>query len=237
VTAPGLELRDVRFGYGPWQVAYDLVVESGTLTALIGASGAGKSTLLSLVAGFETPATGAILVDGADVTALPPAERPVTTLFQDHNLFPHLDILRNVGLGIDPSLRLKSEDTDACRQALAKVGLAGREDRLPQALSGGERQRAAIARALVMRRPLLLLDEPFAGLGPALRRDMLDLVDDLRRDTGMTVLMVSHEPRDALRIAGQAAFVHEGTILAQGPAHALLTDPPVPELAAYLGVD
>ena len=120
--------------------------------------------------------------------------------------------------------------------ALARVGLEGKERRLPKALSGGERQRVAIARALVMRRPLLLLDEPFAALGPALRRGMLDLVDRLRRDTGMTVLMVSHHPADARQVADTTAFVHEGRILASGPTEALLDDPDIPELADYLGI-
>ena len=168
----GLELSGVRFGYGDWQVTYDLAVPSGSFAALLGASGAGKSTLLSLVAGFERPTAGAIGVQGKDVTNLAPAERPVTTLFQEHNLFPHLTALQNIGLGIDPSLRLTSTQKSDISAALERVGLAGMEARLPRELSGGERQRVAIARSLVRQRPLLLLDEPFAALGPALRRDM-----------------------------------------------------------------
>lgn len=232
----GLELSGVRFGYGDWQVTYDLAVPSGSFAALLGASGAGKSTLLSLVAGFERPTAGAIGVQGKDVTNLAPAERPVTTLFQEHNLFPHLTALQNIGLGIDPSLRLTSTQKSDISAALERVGLAGMEARPPRELSGGERQRVAIARSLVRQRPLLLLDEPFAALGPALRRDMLDLVNALRRDTGMTVVMVSHDPADARRVADCTAFLHDGGIADFGPTASLLDNPDVPALAEYLGV-
>ena len=237
MAAPGLELRNLRFGYGDWQVTYDLAVPRGAFAALLGPSGAGKSTLLALAAGFETPRSGTVLVAGRDVTALPPAERPITTLFQEHNLFPHLDAFRNTALGIDPGLKIDGAQRKTIAAALDRVGLAGKHERLPGALSGGERQRVAIARALVMRRPLLLLDEPFAALGPALRRDMLDLVDALRCETGMTVLMVSHEPADARRVADMTAFVHDGGIAVSGPTDAVLDDPADPDVRAYLGLD
>ncbi|MBC6441391.1 MAG: ATP-binding cassette domain-containing protein [Rhodospirillales bacterium] len=234
-------MRNLRFGYGDgcgdWQVACDLAVPRGASAALLGPSGAGKSTLLALAAGFETPHSGAVLVDGRDISARPPAQRPITTLFQEHNLFGHLDAFRNTALGIDPGLRIDAAQRRDVAAALDRVGLAGKHDRLPGALSGGERQRVAIARALVMRRPLLLLDEPFAALGPALRRDMLNLVDALRRETGMTVLMVSHEPADARRVADLTAFVHGGGIALCGPTDAVLNDPADPDMRAYLGLD
>lgn len=236
MAAPGLELQDLRFGRGSWQVAFDLAVPAGSLAALIGASGAGKSTLLALVGGFEAPASGTICIGGTDVTGLAPARRPVTTLFQDHNLFAHLSAVRNVGLGLDPGLRLDAAQWDQASAALARVGLAGMEARLPRELSGGERQRVALARSLVRARPLLLLDEPFAALGPALRHEMLDLVDGLRRETGITVVMVSHEPEDARRVADMTAFMHEGRILEAGPTAVLLDRPRHAALADYLGV-
>ena len=236
MAAPGLELQDLRFGRGSWQVVFDLTVPRGALAALIGASGAGKSTLLALVGGFETPTAGRVLIDGADVTGLAPARRPVTTLFQDHNLFAHLNAADNVGLGLDPGLRLDAAQKARVEEALVRVGLAGMAQRLPRALSGGERQRVALARSLVRARPLLLLDEPFAALGPALRRDMLDLVDTLRRETGITVVMVTHEPADARRIADLTAFMHEGRILTAGPTASVLDRPGDPALADYLGV-
>ena len=236
MDAPGLELQDLRFGRGSWQVAFDLVVPRGTLAALIGASGAGKSTLLALVGGFEKPTSGRILVDGVDITDLAPARRPVTTLFQEHNLFAHLTVAQNVGLGLDPGLRLDAAQKMQVNQALERVGLAGMEQRLPRALSGGERQRVALARSLVRARPLLLLDEPFAALGPALRRDMLDLVDTLRRETGITVVLVSHEPADARRVAAMTAFLDAGRIITAGPTAEVLDRPREPALADYLGI-
>jgi thiamine transport system ATP-binding protein len=202
---------------------------------MIGPSGAGKTTLLSLIAGFERPLSGQVRIAGRDVTELAPAARPVTMLFQEHNLFAHLTAAENVGLGIHSGLKLGAADRERVRDALARVGLAGMERRLPRQLSGGERQRVALARSLVRDRPVLLLDEPFAALGPALRYEMLDLVDRLRTAAGLTVLLVSHQPEDARRIATRAAFVNAGKIVAEGPLPDLLDDPPARELAAYLG--
>ena len=231
----GIALRDVRFRYEDMKMFFALDVAPGASFALIGPSGAGKSTLIALIAGFERPLSGRVLIGGRDVTDAPPAERPVTTLFQEHNLFPHLTVARNLGLGIDPGLRLNAADWTRVEAALERVGLGGMGARLPRQLSGGERQRVALARSLVRRRPVLLLDEPFAALGPALRFEMLDLVAELRAAAGLTVVLVSHQPEDARRIAEHAAFVHDGRILAEGPLPALLDAPPVPELAAYLG--
>ncbi len=236
MSAPGLELRGLRFAFGDWNLAIDLAVASGTVTALLGGSGAGKSTLLALAAGFEKPLSGEVAVNGCLVNDLPPARRPITMLFQDHNLFPHLSAQQNVALGLDPSLRLTPRQRMDASAALEHVGLNGKENRLPKALSGGERQRVAIARALVMRRSVLLLDEPFVALGPALRREMLDLVNKLRRDRNLTVLMVTHDPADARRIADTTAFIHEGRILAVDSTRNILDQPPRQELSDYLGI-
>ncbi|MFO1349709.1 MAG: thiamine ABC transporter ATP-binding protein [Gammaproteobacteria bacterium] len=230
-----LEVEGVEFRYEDMLMRFDLQIEAGECVAIIGPSGAGKSTLLALIAGFERPLAGRIAIGGRDVSDLPPAERPITTVFQEHNLFPHLDVAANVGLGIHPGLKLGEADRARIRAALAQVELAGMERRQPAQLSGGERQRVALARALVRRRPLLLLDEPFAALGPALRREMLDLVDALRRREGMTVLLVSHHPDDARRIAGRTAFVQAGRILRMDHTARLLDDPTLPELRDYLG--
>lgn len=230
-----IEVRNVRFRYEDMRMIFDLTVETGEFMALIGPSGAGKTTLLSLIAGFERPDSGRIVIGGNDVTELAPAMRPVTTLFQDHNLFAHLDLAANVGLGIDPGLQLDEAGHRKVVAALARVGLAGLDSRLPAQLSGGERQRAALARSLVRDRPVLLLDEPFAALGPALRRDMLDLVQELRRERGLTVAMVSHQPEDARHAADRIAFVHDGQILKIAGAAELLASCEVPELRAYLG--
>ncbi|CAG0980512.1 MAG: thiamine ABC transporter ATP-binding protein [Rhizobiaceae bacterium] len=215
----GVRLDRVTFSYGPdMSMQFDCSARAGAITAVMGPSGSGKSTLLNLVAGFETPSTGRILVGGRDVTALAPAERPVSMVFQENNLFAHLTVADNVGLGISPGLKLSAADRESVALSLARTGLAGKESRLPRELSGGERQRVALARVLVRNRPVLLLDEPFASLGPALRDEMLDLVAGLEAERGLTVLMVTHQPEDARRIAGDVLFLEDGRVTARGTA-------------------
>ena len=236
MAGASVELDRVRFQYEDMDMAFDLAVPAGELAALIGPSGSGKTTILNLIAGFERPIGGSIRIDGRDVGDLPAALRPVTMVFQEHNLFAHLDVATNVRLGISPALRLTPADAERVAAALARVGLEGFERRLPGQLSGGERQRVALARCLVRDRPVLLLDEPFAALGPALRREMLDLIADIHRERAMTVLLVTHQPQDARRIAARTAFVHDGRILAARPTEELLDATDIPELKEYLGV-
>ena len=219
---------------GGFRLEAELAVAAGAHLTLIGPSGGGKSTLLDVIAGFLAPERGRVLIGGADVTARPPGERPGTMLFQEHNLFPHLDVAANVGLGLNPSLRLSAADRDRVGAALAEVGLDGFGARRPTELSGGQRQRVALARALLREKPALLLDEPFAALGPAQRAEMLGLVEALRRDRGMAVVMVTHSPEDADRAGGEIAVVAEGRVAAPVAADRLLADPP-PALADYLG--
>jgi len=231
----GVDLEAVAFRYEDMRMQFDLHVADGECLAVIGPSGAGKSTLLALIAGFERADSGTIRIGGQDVTRQPPAVRPVTMLFQDHNLFAHLDAAANVGLGIHPGLKLTAADRARVAAALEQVGLGGLAERLPSQLSGGERQRVALARSLVRDRPVLLLDEPFAALGPALRREMLDLVRALQADRRLTVLLVSHQPEDALYIATRTAFVHDGHVLQVGATSELLDGAAGAELRAYLG--
>ena len=215
-TNAAVRLDQVVFSYSDTMVRFDVTFAPGEITAIMGPSGAGKSTLLNLVAGFETPRAGRVLIGDADITTVPPADRPVSMVFQENNLFAHLDVAKNVGLGRSPALRLSVTDRQDVATALARVGLAGLNNRLPRELSGGERQRVALARVLVRDRPILLLDEPFASLGPALRADMLDLLTSVQAERRMTVLFVTHQPDDARKIAENMVFVESGTISATG---------------------
>ena len=230
-----LELDDLTCRLGAQDFRFDLSLARGLCLAVIGPSGAGKSTLLNLIAGFERAKGGRLVIDGREVTREVPAARPVTMLFQEHNLFAHLTVAQNVGLGLESGLKLTVADTAELQQALELVGLEGLDNRLPGELSGGQRQRVALARALVRKRPLLLLDEPFSALDPGRRAEMLALLDRLRREQGMTLVMVSHEVADAERIAERTAFIHEGEILMEGETGELLARKGTPELRRFLG--
>ncbi|AZQ65780.1 ATP-binding cassette domain-containing protein [Silicimonas algicola] len=225
-----LRLEGVEFARGGFRLAADISVPSG-ITAVIGPSGGGKSTLLSLIAGFEVPDRGRVLWDRRDLGPLAPGARLVAVLFQDNNLFPHLDVLANVALGLAPRTRPTSEDVSRARAALERVGLTGFEDRRPGALSGGQQSRAALARVLLTDRPVVLMDEAFSALGPALRGEMLDLVRDLLPDA--TILMVTHDPDDALRVAQQVIFVEEGRVAPPVPTKAFF-DAPSEAVRRYL---
>lgn len=232
-----LEVQNLRFTYETMTMHFDLTVERGAFLALIGPSGAGKSTLLNLIAGFEVPEVGSIRLFGQEVIRLPPARRPVTTVFQDNNLFEHLDCGTNVRLGLLPGSIKSAAAHAAAAQALAQVDLKGFETRPVRDLSGGQRQRVALARALVRAPtcPLLLLDEPFAALGPAQRREMLDLIESLRQTHGLTVILVSHHPDEARHAAQHCAFLEAGHIVALDETAKLLARTDLPGLTAYLG--
>lgn len=218
---------------GDFALSADFEVEAGQRVAVIGPSGAGKSTLLGALGGY-VHCTGRVLLDGVDVSEAAPDQRGIAMLFQDGNLFPHLTLAQNVGLGLRPVLRLRPEERGRVMAALARVGLADFADRKPGDVSGGQQSRAALARVLVQDKPLLLLDEPFAALGPALRAEMLDLTSDVARDTGATVLMITHAPEDAERAADQVIFVDAGRVEAPRAVAEIMADPPE-ALRAYLG--
>lgn len=230
-----IRLDQVAFHYEDMAMFFDATFAAQSFTAIIGPSGGGKSTLLNLIAGFETAQSGHVLIGDKDVTALPPDQRPVSMIFQDNNVFAHLDVWTNVALGISPSLKLSHDDRARIAAALADVGLAAMMTRTPGELSGGERQRIAIARALVRDRPVLLLDEPFAALGPALRRDMLDLVIAMQRQRSLTVVMVSHQPEDAAFAASHTAYLEAGRVVALRPTAELFAATDIPGLTLYLG--
>ncbi|WP_043758140.1 thiamine ABC transporter ATP-binding protein [Aeromonas taiwanensis] len=220
--------------YPDWRVDFTATLARGEITALIGPSGAGKSTLLGMIAGFVPVESGTLTFDGQDLMPLGPAERPVTTLFQDHNLFLHLSVFDNIAIGLHPGLRLNAAQRNQVNEAAERVGLGAMLMRLPDQLSGGQQQRVGLARALVRGKPLLLLDEPFSALDPALRREMLAEVARLACEQGITVLMVSHNPEDAQLIADQVLFIDEGCIALQGKPE-ILQSSDHPGLLRYLG--
>ncbi len=219
---------------GDFTLSADFAIEPRRKIALLGASGAGKSTLLIALAGLMDIDAGRIIYDGQDITDLPPAQRPVSLLFQEHNLFAHLTVRQNIALGLRPDLRLSSADWAQVEGALARVGLADYGTRLPAQLSGGQAGRAALARTLLRRKPVLCLDEPFAALGPALRYEMLDLVAEIVAETGATLLLVTHLPEDAAYIAEQTIVVAEGVAYPPVATSEVLKNPP-PALKKYLG--
>ncbi len=229
-----LHLAGVEIRQGDFTLAADWRMARGVRLALIGPSGAGKSTLLAAIAGFLEPDAGRILIDGRDMRGVAPGKRPVSLLFQEHNLFAHLSVWQNVALGLRPDLKLSPQQRDQVARSLQEVGLDGMDRRLPAALSGGQRQRVALARALLRDRPLLLLDEPFAALGPALRAEMLDLVARITDQSGATLVMVTHDPRDAARVADLTSLVSDGHAHAPVPTRELLDNPPE-ALRDYLG--
>lgn len=231
----GLHLDHVLAEAGTFVLRADLHVDAGQRLAVIGASGSGKSTLLDVIAGFRKPRSGHVLWDGRDITGLSPAARPVGILFQDTNLFPHLTVRQNLALSLNPRTgRLRPGDAERVDTVLDRVGLSGFGPRRLSEMSGGQQSRAALARVLVQNRPVLLLDEPFSALGPALKTEMLDLVADVASAEGKTVLMVTHDPGDARRFAPQTILVDDGLVSAPRDTAALLDNPP-PALAGYLG--
>lgn len=229
-----LRLDGLVLEQGEFRLSADWALNPGASVAVIGPSGAGKSTLLSAIAGFFAPAAGRVLWEGRDLANVAPGARPMTMLFQDQNLFPHLTMAQNLGLGLRVDLRLSKAEITKVDAALERVGLAGLGGRRAAQLSGGQIGRAALARALLRARPLLLLDEPFAALGPALKAEMLGLVREVARDNGAAVLMVTHDPRDATGFADQTVLVADGVAMAPVDTGQLFAKPPK-ALRAYLG--
>ncbi|WP_058912228.1 thiamine ABC transporter ATP-binding protein ThiQ [Entomohabitans teleogrylli] len=229
-----LTLTDVTWLYHHLPMRFSLDISAGEKVAVLGPSGAGKSTLLSLIAGFLTPASGTIFLNGADHTLTPPSRRPLSMLFQENNLFTHLTVRQNIGLGLNPTLKLDAAQQQQLQQLARQMGIVDLLDRRPGQLSGGQRQRAALARCLIRQQPILLLDEPFSALDPALRQEMLILLDEQCRQRHLTLLMVSHSLEDARRIADRCLVVGEGRVVWSGTTERLLQGGS--DAAALLGI-
>ena len=195
-------------------MAFDLQVAAGTRIAIVGPSGAGKSTLLNLIAGFVLPTRGEIWLNGENHTQSAPYERPVSMLFQENNLFPHLTVQQNLALGLKTSLKLTALEQDQIERVADAVGLTSFLSRLPNSLSGGQKQRVALARCLLRDKPILLLDEPFSALDPELRMDMLNLIDELCHSKNLTLLLVTHQPSELTGKVDRMLRIENGRISA-----------------------
>ncbi|WP_414600899.1 thiamine ABC transporter ATP-binding protein [Actinobacillus porcinus] len=207
-----IKLNQLQFQYKDMQMHFDLQVKAQEKIAIIGASGAGKSTLLNLIAGFEQGNAGEIWLNDENHTQTEPHLRPVSMLFQDNNLFPHLTVEQNLGLGIHPSLKLNHDEKQRLQQVASAVGLQAFLNRKPTALSGGQKQRVAIARCLLRDKPILLLDEPFSALDPQLRQEMLNLIDGLCTEKKLTLLLVTHQPSELAERFDRIICVENGKI-------------------------
>ena len=237
-TAPAIELRGLRKTFGDVEAVagIDLEIPDGEFFSLLGPSGSGKTTLLRMIAGFELPTAGQVLLHGTDVTSRPPYDRDVNTVFQDYALFPHLTVLQNVEYGLRVKGVAKRERRERAEQALSSVRLTGFGDRRPGQLSGGQRQRVALARALVNRPKVLLLDEPLGALDRALRLEMQVELKQLQRDVGITFVLVTHDQDEALTMSDRVAVVRGGRIEQIASPADLYERPSTDFVAGFVGV-
>jgi len=230
-VSASLDVRDLTVRYGD-VVAVDnvtLSVEGGTLAALVGPSGCGKTSILRAIAGFETPAVGAIAVGGERIDALPPEKRRIGMLFQQGALFPHLSVIENVAFG------LPGRDDARAATALRLVGLENLGNRRPHELSGGQQQRVALARALAPQPRMILLDEPFAALDAPLRARLREEVRDILLQTATTGVLVTHDQEEALSIADVVSVMQHGRILQSGSPREIYDRPRSEEVARLVG--
>ena len=233
-----LELRRLEKRY-PTHAAVSgisLEIEQGEFFSLIGPSGCGKTTTLRLIAGFEEPTGGDILLGGKSLSGRKPYERNVTTVFQNYALFPHLTVAQNVAFGLERRERLsKSAIRAKVEQTLALVQLSGKEARFPNQISGGERQRVALARSLVLEPQILLLDEPLSALDPALRKRVRNDLRALQREVGIAFLFITHDQEEALSMSDRIAVMNRGALEQTGTPQELYACPQSRFVADFLG--
>ncbi len=232
---PVLELRHLSKHY-PEHRAVDeisLLIPRGAFYSLLGPSGCGKTTTLRLIAGFEPPTSGEVLLNGSSINHCRPYERNVSTVFQNYALFPHMTVQENVEFGL--RRRRVADVARRVRQVLELVELTGKESRYPAQISGGERQRVALARSLVIQPDVLLLDEPLAALDPRLRKQMRSELKDLQRRVGITFLFVTHDQEEALSLSDRIAVMNQGRIEQVGPSEEVYLHPGTRFVASFLG--
>jgi len=213
----------------------DLTVGDGEFFTLLGPSGSGKTTTLRIIAGFERPDTGRVTLGGADITQQPPYARDVNTVFQDYALFPHMTVAENVGYGLKVKGVPRRERAEQVADVLKMVRLDGYGDRKPVQLSGGQRQRVALARSIVNRPKVLLLDEPLGALDLKLRQEMQVFLKDLQRDLGMTFIYVTHDQEEALTMSDHVAVFNEGRIEQVGSPTDVYARPATEFVAGFVG--
>ena len=190
-------------------ISTNISLEPDKIYAVVGPSGAGKSTFLNLISGFASISSGSILWNGQEISNLPPAKRSVSILFQDNNLFPHLSVWRNLALAVTHWPKISRDNEEKLKAVMSEVGILGLENRKPSQLSGGQQSRVALARVLLQKNKILLLDEPFSALGPSLKDQMLELIKKIAKNKKLLVLMVTHEPADAKKVASQTLVVKD----------------------------
>jgi putative spermidine/putrescine transport system ATP-binding protein len=235
--APAISLRGVRKEFGPTVAVagIDLDVSDGELFAMLGPSGSGKTTVLRMVAGFEQPTEGVVLLGGADATGLPPFRRDVNTVFQDYALFPHMSVTENVEYGLRVKGVGRSDRRRRAAEALEMVRLGEHGARRPHQLSGGQRQRVALARALVGRPRVLLLDEPLGALDLKLREQMQVELKVIQREVGITFVFVTHDQDEALTLCDRLAVFNDGRIEQVGGATEVYESPANSFVAGFVG--
>ncbi len=207
-----IRFEDAIIKIGDFQLAVNTTVPKG-FTSVIGQSGAGKSTLLSSLSGHRALTSGKIFVDETRIDLLPSNKRPCSIIFQEFNLFPHLSIVQNLNLVCGNRFFVSESSREKIKKVLEKVGIVELIDRLPSEMSGGQQSRAALARVLLQRNPILLLDEPFSALGPNQKSELIDLVDSLSKEKDISVLLITHDPKDVRQIAGHCIVVKDQTVL------------------------
>ncbi|GAA1562070.1 glycine betaine/L-proline ABC transporter ATP-binding protein [Actinomadura kijaniata] len=231
--AGGADLEEVRRGLGvtPAVVDVSFEVRQGEIFVVMGLSGSGKSTLIRMLNGLLEPTAGRILIDGTDLTRLSPKalrelrQKKISMVFQHFALFPHRTVLENAAYGLEVQGVGKAERHEKARAFLDKVGLSGWEDRLPGELSGGMQQRVGIARALTAETEILLMDEAFSALDPLIRREMQELLLELQTDLGKTIVFITHDLNEAMRLGDRIAMLRGGRVMQVGTAEEILTDP------------
>ena len=238
MPVPGVRIEKLRRRWGGVDVLHgiDLAVAPGTLAVLLGPSGCGKSTILRLIAGLDAPDGGRVLIGERDVTALPPAERDLSMVFQNYALFPHLDVRENILFGLKMRRMPAAERARRLDRAAETLGLGPLLGRKPSQLSGGQQQRVALGRALVSGAPLCLMDEPLSNLDAQLRQDMRREIRELQQRLGLTLLYVTHDQTEAMSMADQVILMRAGTVEQAGPPEALYRRPETVFAARFVGM-